>query len=316
MPASPSRDRSPSALAGSLLVADSFRVRTNPRTGVAEVRGLDRHRDRFARSVLACWPGAAEREAEMRPAVEALIGEYGAERGTASFICSVRRPEEERLLRGVDAFLDDALARIAEYGEGFPRLELRGDGDRDPELGLALRPLPELHDTIELRTAGHVGVERAGVKGPNISRYSALNRELGAEALLLDPRGRVLEGTTTSLVWWTDGGDGSGHYVDEPWGSNAAADRVGSITEELLREAAQKRLVGRRPNRRRTGALSAGRPTPAELSQHEVWAVNALHGIRVVTRIDDVALPAPDADRLRWFRDALDRAWQPLTPRN
>lgn len=260
-----------------LLVADSFRVRLNPKTHAAEVRGLARHLGRFSTSVLECWPGAAER---------------------------------------LDAFLAEALPRIAAYGEGFPRLELWGDPDamhteaRDPELRLSLRPSPELRDTIELRTAHGVSLEHPGRKGPNISRLAELNRDLVCEALLLDREGRVLEGATTSLIWWTDDTDESGHFVKLRW--KKPANRVDSVTEGLLQEAAQKRLVGVKPNRQRTGSLSEGRPTPTELARYEVWAVNALHGIRPVTSIDGIALPDPVPRRLKWFREALERTWQPL----
>lgn len=245
-----------------LLAADSFRVRANPRTGVAEARGPDLHLDRFTRTALAAWPG-----------------------------------EDGSALERIRAFLDEAVARIAEYGEGFPRLELRGPDDPggDPELSCALRPLPELRDAIELRTAPGVRLDRPERKGPSIARLSELNRRLGAEALLLDGDGRVIEGATTSIVWWRDGTDDSGRCVAPP--SSGTRNRVESVTEALLREAA---------------SLSEGRPAPEELARCETWAVNALHGIRLVTGIDGAPPPAPRADRLRRFREALDRRWRPL----
>lgn len=298
-----------------LLVADSFRVRV--RDGRAEVRGLGRHVDRFARAVLETMPGAAERDAEHAKLQRAAQQEWRAadpEAGRASFIVLGPTEAKQRILDRVDAFLEEALPRIAAYGEGFPRLELWGGpkstATADAELRLSLRPLPELRDRIELRTAGRVRLESPGRKGPNIARLAELNRELGAEALLLDRRGRALEGATTSLIWWTDDTDESGHLVEQRWGK--PANRVESVTESLLQEAAQKRLVGAKPHRQRTGPLSSGRLRPAELARFEVWAVNALHGIRVVTSIDGSPQPAPHEQRLRWFREALDRAWEPI----
>ncbi|MFC7765485.1 hypothetical protein [Leucobacter soli] len=82
------------------------------------------------------------------------------------------------------------------------------------------------------------------------------------------------------------------------------------MTEALLLEAADRRLVGTKPNRRRIGQPQPARLAPVELAQHEVWAVNALHGIRVVTSIDGTPLPPPDERRLQWFREALDRTWE------
>lgn len=264
-----------------LLVADSFRVRGNPRTGVAEVRGWGLHLDRFARSVAAA--------------------------------AGVDDPAENLDFR---VFLRDAAERIASYGEGFPRLELRlaeagvhedrghDDGKlegRGPELHLSLRPLPELRDTIELRTAGAVDVPAPGVKGPNISRYAELNRSLGAEALLLDADGRALEGATTSLIWW-DRRSGQGYRVGGLLGGSRGAlpaDRVASVTERLIAAVADP-------------PLRDARAAPAELARHEVWAVNALHGIRPVVAIDGDALPEPDPERLARFRAALERSWRPV----
>lgn len=259
-----------------LIVADSFRVRANPRTGTAEVRGLADHLRRFRFSALGQLPGA---DARAR----------------------------------IDVFLDEAVDRIAEYGEGFPRLELweAEHAGGDPELSLSLRPLPELRDTIELRSAPGVLLDHPERKGPNISRLAELNRRLGAEALLLDGAGRaVVEGATTSLIWWGDAGDSSGRFVADARATERA-NRVPSVTEGLLRRAADARLVGRKPERQ-SGSLSPATPTVAELAGAEVWAVNALHGIRVVTSIDGVPQAAPEERRLRWFREALDRCWHPL----
>jgi len=294
-----SRETAPAGSAAGhapLLVADSFRVRVNPRTGEAEVRGWNAHLERFTGSVLERMPEAAEREAEGRRLVEAAC------------------------IERIETFLEDSRNRIAAYGEGFPRLELRAPerAGGDPELALSLRPLPELGSTIELRTASGIRIDHPGVKGPNIAGFAELNRRLGAEALRLDAAGRAVEGATTSIVWWTDD-DESGHIVGSP--ADGSVDRVDSVTEALLEalvdeallvDAAQGRLVGSKPGRRRSGALAAARPTPEELLRAEVWAVNALHGIRVVTSIDGVAMRPPNERRLRWFREALERTWQPL----
>lgn len=205
-----------------LLVADSFRVRRSPRTGASEVRGLDRHLDRFTRGVLECWPGAAMRAKEGRRAHQAALAELRTDPGfdEQSTLLLVPNPADTPILERVDAFLAEALPQLAAAGEGFPRLELWGGRDPeaagpDPELRLSLRPLPELRETIELSTVRGVRLDHPGRKGPNIARLAELNRELGAEALLLDQRGRAVEGATTSLIWWTDDGDESGHTVRE-----------------------------------------------------------------------------------------------------
>ncbi len=273
-----------------LLAADSFRVRQNPDTGEAEVRDFDRHLARFS------------------GAVREVLREAGYEDADARFAADAQGLSEARFA----AFLADAREEIAAFGEGFPRLELWRADAAAPErllaepsalelapgltLRLALRPLPPLGETIELRTApahGLAEMEYPMRKGPNIERYGALNRELGAEALLLDSAGRVREGATTSILWWR----GETLCLVE---SEA---RVHSVTEWLLIEAAGVHGI----DMVRTHA------TPAELTEHEAWAVNALHGIRPVATIDGVPLPALQPARLAQFRGALDHTWERVT---
>ena len=232
-----------------LLVAESFRVRINPQTGAAEVRGLEHHLARFARSTHAASGGA---------------------------------------LRGVSNFLDETSGTIAAYGDGFPRWELWRAAHGDFELRLSLRPLPELGDALRLTSTLAPAAPHSDRKGPNIFRYAALNRALGAEALLVGIDGIVREGATTSLVWWRGG----------QLFRAAAKDRVASVTEALLGEL--------------LGALEPAAVTPAELAECEVWAVNALHGIRVVANIDGVDTREPDSVRLARARAALDQTWQPF----
>lgn len=290
-----------------LLAADSFRVRENPRTGAAEVRGFESHLQRFTAGVIDAFE-LPERNPEERAQLErATLEALGRTADAATFVRLPPTPEAQRVHDLVEAFLAEALPRIADHGEGFPRLELWGAPDRDPELRLSLRPLPELRATIELRSAPGVHLEHPHRKGPSIARLAELNRELGAEALLLDGDGHVLEGATTSLIWW-DRETARGHRVAPP----QSGKRVDSVTERLIADAADRRLVGRKPNRERRGWLAAAEISAEELASHEVWAVNALHGIRAVTSIDGLATPAPDEDRLRWFREALDRSWTPV----
>lgn len=298
-----------------LLVADSFRVRRNPRTGAAEVRGFEDHLRRFKWTALEAWcgphvPSAAER-AQHAAALQTARESAGSASAQLAWVEPDRTPTERRALSRIDELLATAPARISAFGEGWPRLELRLDeADGSPRLALRLRSLPELHETIELRTAGHLEVPHPERKGPNIAHYAALNRDLGAEGLLTDARGHVLEGTTTSLVWWPREQEHAEQYgfVVE---SEA---RVPSVTEGLIVAAGGGRLVGEKPHRRRIGQPQPRSVTPAELAEHEVWAVNALHGIRVVTSIDGVRLPPPHERRLKWFREALDRSWEPVLP--
>lgn len=257
------------AKARTLLVADSFRVRV--RDGQAEVRGFAQHLARFRGSVVEVWN-------------------------------QISSDEEARL----DNFLAHAVSRIAAGGEAFPRLELWRNSDGETSYELSERPLPPLGSSLVARTAGHVALEAPARKGPGIGILGALNRKLGAEAVLTDEAGRVREGATTSLIYWTDESGESGLMIED-------RNRVESVTELLIMDAAQRRLVGAKPNRQRTGALHLGSPTVAELQRAEVWAVNALHGIRLISSIDGVSLPDPEPTRLQWFREALDRTWEPVS---
>lgn len=238
-----------------LLVADSFRVRLNPHDGAAEVRGWSEHLARFRTGVESV---CAETQCAPSPNLE--------------------------------TFLTDARDRIQQYGEGFPRLELWSRGDLPPALALNLRPLPPLGAELSMRTAPGVVLSNAAHKGPNIARLGALNQHLGAEALLTDFEGTVLEGATTSLVWW-DTTNHNGHVVAD------RRNRVASVTERLVSREVE---------------LTGSRITPTELSHYEVWAVNALHGIRVVTSIEGVATRKANAMRLRWVRQKLDQYWSPV----
>lgn len=271
-------------LSRTLLAADSFRVRM--RDGQAEVRGLQAHLARFRQAV-----------------ADSLGGSATVPRSAAVHVAAEHHAIQGGLGESLDAFLADVCASIAAHGEGFPRLELWSVGEGAYEFGLALRPLPRLGDTIEMRTAETYGFGNARRKGPNIERYAALNRELGAEALLVNPGGLVREGATTSIVAWKYEQDTGGLVVEH-------AARVASITEALLVEAAASRLVGEKPGRSRSGALMPAAISVDLLTRCEVWAVNALHGIRPVTSIDGVELSPPVPKRLAWFREALDRRWE------
>lgn len=263
-------------------MADSFRVRSHG--GVAEVRGLALHLERFRTAAIST--GAAPASARSAASAQHDAAVLAA------------------LEQAVDNFIASALPRIAAAGDGFPRLELWHEPDAlqgSPlsalgahALTLALRPLPALRDNIALvATDRPREIKYPAVKGPNITTYAALATRLGGEALLLDEAGRVIEGTTTSLVWW---------HADGTGGVAAAQDRVASVTERLVRRIAHD--LG--------DSIRAEHRTPLELTRIEVWAVNALHGIRPVVSIDGQALARHDPDRLARYRAALDRTWDPV----
>jgi branched-subunit amino acid aminotransferase/4-amino-4-deoxychorismate lyase len=165
-------------------------------------------------------------------------------------------------------FLRSALLRVPVTGRWFPRVELVF-AEGVMQLQLWIRPAPA-------RAGPGIGLwvppcadQRAwpSVKGPDLDYLNRLRADAVAagadEAVLLSPDGTVREGGTTSILWWR--------------GQVICASPPG---ETLLPSVTRARLLGL--------AEAKGIPvrfeyaTPGELAGLRVWAVNALHGIRVV----------------------------------
>lgn len=269
-----------------LLAADSFRVAHIPAAGGLAVRALKQHVERFKRNSGRGW-----------------VRHHPASARTMELAAS--------------EFLRTAIPQIAAAGEGFPRLELWQDSpDTTPRFNLQLRPLPPLGTELAAVTRHVPPQQWANIKGPNIDFYRELQQDAGCEVLLLDVDGSVREGTTTSIVWWdgdclrTSASTERVHSITEwalgfllAWaGSPAAAPQL--ATNETVREAAKYRMA---PGTLRPALLSA-----AALAQTEVWAVNALHGIRPLTQLDGHPLAAPNESRLAVFRKLLDFSWSPV----
>lgn len=190
------------------------------------------------------------------------------------------------------------VARLPRTGCWFPRVELAGPGP--PELRLLLRPAPPLGTTARLWLDDPADRRRTPRrKGPDLHRLTALrDRAVAAgadDALLTTPGGIVLEGATTSLLWWEDG------CLCLP---AAGLRTLPGITSGLLTDRARELGI---PVARR-------RVTVAGLAGRELWAVNALHGLRPVTgwagsAAGSGAEPGP-ARRApawqRWLQEAAD----------
>ncbi|MGI5458723.1 aminotransferase class IV [Streptomyces sp. CA-249302] len=168
----------------------------------------------------------------------------------------------------VAAFVREALPQLPTAGRWFPRLELvEADGGR--RLQLLIRPAPPRGDIVRLWVPPDPDRRtRPAVKGPDLPYLTALRAEANAvgadEAVLLSPDGRVREGATTSILWWRD--DTLCAPADGP-------DILPGVTRaQLLRLAAELHVP-----------VAFESPRPRDLDGLEVWAVNALHGIRPVT---------------------------------
>ncbi len=248
---------------GEVLVADSFRV-----VG-GRARGIEHHLARFLSGAAAL----RDRGAEVRSAGSATVD--------------------------IEAFVADARAAIAASSHAhpstavFPRIELRERGDAR----LLMRPSPPLSSSAVLATASHDPRRVPTVKGPDLERLASLRtaaQALGAdEAVILDARGRVIEGAYSALLW----SRGGRLYAV---GTDAA--RIPSVTERIVGDAL--RASG--------DELASAHPTLDELSGAAIWVLSALHGARAVAAWVDGPPVARDPDRDAWLRDALAQALAPV----
>lgn len=167
------------------------------------------------------------------------------------------------------AFWDEAMRSLPRHGEWFPRVEAVPDGD-EVEFRLALRPAPERSVTVQaaVGTAPDPRVLPLR-KGPDLNRLAAFRtrwaRVPGAEVLLRTTDGTLLEATTANLLWWRD---------DVLCAPAPELPALPGVTAAVVLQ--------------RAGALGITvqqcRASIDELDGREVWLVNALHGIRPVTR--------------------------------
>ncbi|HEY4226298.1 MAG TPA: aminotransferase class IV [Pseudolysinimonas sp.] len=173
----------------------------------------------------------------------------------------------------VDGFWDAAIASIPRAGLLFPRVELRVQHDA-AQLLLRMRPAPELRRSLTLATSrGPDPRTEPRIKGPDLEAMTRLRTEAQArgadEAVLLSPvvdgrGGFVAEGSTTSIAWW------AGDALCVP---SVEVPRIDSVTLRSVLALAAATGVD----------VLHDDVTPEALDGCEVWALNALHGIRIVT---------------------------------
>lgn len=203
------------------------------------------------------------------------------------------------------AFWDAAIRTVPSTGQWFPRLELRSRNGA-ARFVLRHRSAPELSRTVRL--VSHSGPDprrTPAIKGPDLdallsARVSA--QERGADDIvLLTADGYVLDGGTSALMWWR--GD---ILCGPPNGDDDAAfTRVDSVTAKSLFALAS--ALGVETHRERV--------TPAELDGTELWALNALHGIRIVTRWVDGPQLAELPGRIGGWRERRDVLRKPILER-
>jgi branched-subunit amino acid aminotransferase/4-amino-4-deoxychorismate lyase len=190
-----------------------------------------------------------------------------------------------------------AVAAIPAEGEWFPRVDLRGEGER-LELQLRVRPAPER--TASVVVATHRGPDprrQPSIKGPDLGAMLRLRTEaqgVGAgEAILTSPEGYVIEGAYSALAWWR--GDVLCFPAHE-------LERIDSVTARSLETLAAALGV----------EILHEHATAAELDGCEVWALSALQGIRIVTGWIDGPATAEQPGRLRLWRRRLESLRRPV----
>ncbi|MGQ4515378.1 aminotransferase class IV [Streptomyces sp. DW26H14] len=186
------------------------------------------------------------------------------------------------------AFLRAAPRLVPGDGRWFPRVEL-AVLDGEPVFYLWLRPAPPRAETV--RAWVYDGDDRRGhplVKGPDLDWLadvrSAAQRRGADEAVLLSADGRLVEGTTTSLLWW----QGDTLYAPDA----ERLDLLPSVTREAVLRLATASGT----------PVAHACPRPEDLAGLETWTVNALHGIRPVREwVGSSGIrPGPASRARRW----------------
>lgn len=248
-------------------------------------------------------------DCDVAPAIVEVADSWLVEQGTVRglelhrerFVTSIPRSRVRELGaddHGVDAFWDAAIASIPREGAWFPRVELREQLGM-PQLLFRLREAPALQRSVILTT--HTGRDPRTaplIKGPDLGSMVRLRTEAqrrGAdEAVLVSPDGHIVEGSTTSILWWEGG---TLCIVDR------SLPRIPSITERTI--VALATALGIEVEERRAH--------PEDLDGREVWAANALHGIRIVTAWHAGPLStAEEPGRLSRWRLRMDALRRPL----
>jgi branched-subunit amino acid aminotransferase/4-amino-4-deoxychorismate lyase len=202
-------------------------------------------------------------------------------------------------LPAAEGFWDAAVAAIPRSGDWFPRVELQSQNG-EHQLVFLLREAPKRERSIVL--VSHDGADPRTaplIKGPDLDallelRAAAQQRGAG-DAVLLSPGGSVVDGATTALLWWR----GDTLCLPAP-----ELDRVDSVTAKSILALAAALGVD----------VYHEDVAPTELDGLEIWAVNALHGIRIVTAWVDGPQTAEEPGRLAKWRTLLDRLRKPLPP--
>ena len=199
-------------------------------------------------------------------------------------------------------FWNAAIDLIPREGDWFPRVELQSREDGTLFV-LRLRSAPERSRSVVLATFdGPDPRHSPTINGPDTdallaARTSVQPRGAGEAVILSDSfagrGGYVVEGAYSSLLWWR------GDALCAP---SPELERVDSVTARSVIALATALGID----------VLYESVTPTDLDGLEIWALSALHGIRIVTRWVDGPAVAEQPGRLATWRARLDRLRRPL----
>ena len=202
-----------------------------------------------------------------------------------------------RASMSADAFWDAAIGLLPRVGNWFPRVELQRRGESHL-LVFRLRSAPNRTNNLTLATWTE-GDPRTvpAIKGPDFATMTRIRTSVqargAAEAAILTTVGYVVEDSHSALLWWRG---------DILCGPPAEFDRVNSVTVRSLLTLAAALGV----------ETYQEAVTPNEIAGTELWSMNALHGIRIVTKWIDGPQLAQLPGRLALWRARMDALRKPI----
>ncbi|RCS94569.1 aminotransferase class IV [Brevibacterium aurantiacum] len=168
------------------------------------------------------------------------------------------------------------IEKIPKTGEWFPRvdvLEQATGGSR--MLAFRLRPAPPRTRKLRVLIPSYSDPRSTpGRKGPDIALLEQLRKQAREEydcdeVLLLSEDGYIIEGATTSLMWW----DGGTLCLPDP-----SLGALTGVTSAVIRDEACAQSI----------PVEYKRIHHSSIVQRDVWLVNAASGVRRVREVVDV----------------------------
>jgi branched-subunit amino acid aminotransferase/4-amino-4-deoxychorismate lyase len=196
-----------------------------------------------------------------------------------------------------DEFWDVASALLPRQGDWFPRVELQRRSDSHL-LVFRLRTAPKRSNNLaELTWTEGDPRTVPNIKGPDLATMTRLRTTAQAsganEAVILSDDGYVVEDSHSGLLWWR-GEILCGPPLDLPRVDSVTVRSVLALATALGVETYQESV------------------TPAEIADTELWSLNALHGIRIVTKWVHGPKLAQLPGRLALWRARLDALRKPI----